>query len=85
MIGQMCWLYVGQTSGEKRVLHLRTEAGQPWRPYNECPELQVADYREPGGSLGWATYQKLLREGWRLLASTAPEANGGRFTYGGRR
>ncbi len=65
---QMCWLSLMGNSGEK-VLHLRTAPNQPWRPYTAFPEYAVADYRIPGGSKGWATYQKLRLAGWNLEPS----------------
>ncbi|MBD2004467.1 MULTISPECIES: hypothetical protein [Cyanophyceae] len=68
MMKQMCWLPVMGTSGEK-ILHLRTAPNQPWRPYTAFPEYAVPDYEIPGGSKGWATYQKLMSAGWNLVAS----------------
>lgn len=65
---QMCWLYLMGNSGNM-VLHLRTAPNQPWRPYTAFPEYAVADYRIPGGSKGWATYQKLRSAGWNLEPS----------------
>ncbi len=67
-MNQMCWLPVMGTSGEK-ILHLRTAPNQPWRPYTAFPEYAVPDYEIPGGSKGWATYQKLMSAGWNLAAS----------------
>jgi hypothetical protein len=69
MFKQMCWLPLRGSSGQK-VLHLRTAPNQPWRPYTAFPEYSVPDYLIPGGSKGWATYQKLRCEGWNLAAST---------------
>lgn len=66
MSGQMCWLSLTGGDGEK-VLHLRTQPSQPWKPYTACPGLAVSDYNIPGGSKGWATYQKLMRAGWALV------------------
>jgi hypothetical protein len=68
MLKQMCWLPMMGISGDK-VLHLRTAPNQPWRPYTAFPEYAVSDYRIPGGSKGWATYQKLRSEGWNLAPS----------------
>ena len=65
MFKQMCWLPGMGTNGEK-TLHLRTAPNQPWRPYQSFPET-VPDYPIPGGSKGWATYQKLRCEGWTLV------------------
>lgn len=69
MFKQMCWLPLLGTS-EQKVLHLRTAPNQPWRPYTAFPEYSVPDYLIPGGSKGWATYQKLRCQGWNLAAST---------------
>jgi hypothetical protein len=66
MLKQLCWLPMAGSNGEK-VLHLRTQLGEGWRPYTACPEYKVPDYKVPGGSKGWATYQKLLRAGWTLV------------------
>ena len=72
MLRQMCWLSHGD-NGEK-ILHLQTAPHQPWRPYTAFPQFAVSDYREPGGSKGWATYQKLLKAGWTLVPTArAPE------------
>jgi hypothetical protein len=63
---QMCWLSNSGPNGEK-VLHLRVGPQEPWRPYTAFPQFSVPDYREPGGSKGWATYQKLFKAGWNLV------------------
>ncbi|EKF00719.1 hypothetical protein FDUTEX481_08869 [Tolypothrix sp. PCC 7601] len=68
MQGQMCWLSSLGADGEK-ILHLQASPNQPWRPYNACREYAVPDYKIPGGSKGWATYQKLLKAGWTLVPS----------------
>ncbi|MCV3214997.1 hypothetical protein OGM63_15995 [Plectonema radiosum NIES-515] len=65
---QMCWLSKFGGDGEK-MLHLQTAPNQPWRPYTAFPQYAVADYKIQGGSLGWATYQKLLKAGWTLVDS----------------
>ncbi len=65
---QMCWLSKSDNSGEK-ILHLQTAPNQPWRPYTAFPQHAVPDYEIPGGSKGWATYQKLLKDGWSLVHS----------------
>ncbi|MBC6434208.1 hypothetical protein FM036_27750 [Nostoc sp. HG1] len=66
---QMCWLPKSGGNGEK-ILYLQTEPNQPWRPYTAFRGLTVPDYQIPGGSKGWATYQKLLKAGWTLVPST---------------
>ncbi len=63
---KMCWLSASGQDGEK-VLHLQTAPHQPWRPYTAFPQYSVPDYKIPGGSKGWATYQKLLKAGWTLV------------------
>lgn len=68
MRGQMCWLSQPGTNGEK-ILHLQIALNQPWQPYTAFRRYAVPDYRIPGGSKGWATYQKLLQAGWTLVPS----------------
>lgn len=68
MAGQMCWLSMNGSDSEK-ILHLRTQPSQPWKPYTACQAFAVSDYNIPGGSKGWATYQKLLRAGWEIVPS----------------
>lgn len=72
---QMCWLSKAGTDGEK-ILHLQTAANQPWLPYTAFPQFCVPDYNIPGGSKGWATYQKLLKAGWKIV----PNANVKQFS-----
>ena len=73
MTRQMCWLSSGQNDDDK-VLHLRMQPHQPWQPYPSFPQYAVPDYQVPGGSKGWATYQKLLREGWTLIPTAAAQS-----------
>ena len=68
MRGQMCWLSSSGAEGEK-ILHLQPAPNQPWRPYTAFRQFAVPDYRVPGGSKGWATYHKLMKEGWTLVPS----------------
>ncbi|MGF1480752.1 MAG: hypothetical protein ACFB4I_14910 [Cyanophyceae cyanobacterium] len=63
---QMSWLPISKTDKTK-ILHLRTHPQQSWQPYTAFPELAVPDHQVPGASQGYATYQKLRREGWVLL------------------
>jgi hypothetical protein len=72
MIRQMCWLSKFSGDGEK-ILHLQIATGQPWRPYTAFRQFSVPDYPIPGGSKGWATYQKLLKAGWTLVPSARAE------------
>lgn len=66
MSGQMCWLSKAGTESEK-LLHLRLQPHQSWMPYTAFPNYSVPDYQIPGGSQGWATYQKLMKAGWTLI------------------
>ncbi len=70
MSGQMCWLSPSGIDGTK-ILHIRLQPGQPWKPYTAFPGLSVADYPIPGGSKGWATYQKLFKAGWTLVPTAS--------------
>ena len=63
---QMSWL-VDRNNTTKMVLHLRESAYQPWKPYTSYPQYSVPDYKIPGGSKGWATYQHLRKAGWNLI------------------
>ena len=65
---RMCWLSKSGQNTEK-ILHLQTAPNEPWRPYTAFRQIAVPDYKIPGGSKGWATYQKLLKAGWTLVAS----------------
>jgi hypothetical protein len=69
MSRQMCWLS-RFGANEQKILHLRTAANEPWRPYTAFPQYAVPDYLIPQGSKGWATYQKLKQAGWVLVPST---------------
>ena len=65
MTGQMCWLSCFGTNEEK-ILHLRPDPNQPWQPYTTSRHA-IPDYPIPGGSKGWATYQRLIKAGWTLI------------------
>lgn len=61
--GQMLWKLVG----EDRILHLRHNASEPWRHYEEFP-----DYIQPdpqGFSKGIATFMALLKQEWTTVKS----------------
>ncbi|HIK17633.1 MAG TPA: hypothetical protein IGS53_20405 [Leptolyngbyaceae cyanobacterium M33_DOE_097] len=66
MPGELCWLPKFGVDGQL-ILHLRQTSHEPWKPYTAFPHLKVPDYRIPGGSKGWATYQKLFKAGWILV------------------
>jgi hypothetical protein len=70
MLKQMCWLPRLGNHHQEKILHLRTAPNQPWRPYTAFPQFAAPDYREPGGSKGWATYQKLRLQSWDLVATS---------------
>lgn len=73
---RMCWLSkIGDS--EEKVLHLQTAPNEPWRPYTAFGQYAVPDYKIPGGSKGWATYQKLSKAGWTLI----PTARANEFFY----
>ncbi|MDJ0568572.1 MAG: hypothetical protein QNJ53_05950 [Pleurocapsa sp. MO_192.B19] len=65
---QMCWLQ-DRNNRQTIVLHLREYIHQPWKPYTAYPQYSVPDYRVPGGSKGWATYQHLRKADWNLIAT----------------
>jgi hypothetical protein len=69
MLKQMCWLPRLGDHNQEKILHLRTAPNQPWRPYTAFKQFAAPDYREPKGSKGWATFQKLRLQGWDLVAS----------------
>jgi hypothetical protein len=73
MLGQMCWLSAFGADGEK-ILHLRRSPDEPWMPYTRMTGYAVPDYPIPGGSKGWATYQKLFKAGWTLIPSAQAHA-----------
>ncbi|NEP16683.1 MAG: hypothetical protein F6J97_07220 [Leptolyngbya sp. SIO4C1] len=68
MLKQMSWQSTKASDGHK-ILHLRFSSQQPWQPYTAFSELSVPDYPIEQGSLGFATFQKLLKEGWKLMPS----------------
>ncbi len=63
---QMCWL-VDKNNRTTMALHLREYAYQPWKIYTSYSQYSVPDYKIPGGSKGWATYQHLRKAGWNLV------------------
>jgi hypothetical protein len=74
MNGQLCWIPKFGGNGQL-CLHLRTTPHQPWKLYTHFPGLCVPDYPIPGGTLGWATSQRLLQIGWTLV----PTVQGSKF------
>ena len=63
---KMCWMMPADSTSNSanahKILHLQINPGDPWRPYTATP-YAVLDYPIPGGSKGWATYQKLRKAG----------------------
>ena len=78
MRGQMCWMPKLAGNGEK-ILHLRLNSWEPWKPYTAFPQYSVPDYRVPRGSKGWSSYQRLLGEKWTLVPSPDAVANAQTF------
>lgn len=68
MVQKMCWLRKSGANAEI-ILYLQTVSTEPWQIYTAFPQYAVPDFREPGGSKGWATYQKLIKAGWSLVSS----------------
>jgi hypothetical protein len=61
--GQMVW----KRTGDDRVLYLRHNDSEPWRPYEEFPQYVLP---EPEGfSKGIATFLALLKKDWIALKS----------------
>lgn len=61
--GQMLW----KLEGNDRVLHLRHDPSQPWRPYEEFPQYVLPD--PDGFSKGIATFLALLKKDWIAMKS----------------
>ncbi len=63
---QMCWKAEFCGTGEK-ILHIRLNPFDPWKPYKAFPTLAVPDYKIPNGSKGFATMQTLLKKGFSIV------------------
>jgi hypothetical protein len=61
--GQMLW----KLEDGDRVLHLRHNATEPWRPYEEFPQYVLPDPQ--GFSKGLATFIALLKKDWIAVDS----------------
>ena len=66
---QMRWQSKISGQDSEKILFLSPSGTVLWRPYNVFPQFAVPDYQIPGGSKGWATFQKLLKAGWELVPS----------------
>jgi hypothetical protein len=60
--GQMTWKLPDSSDC---ALHLRHDASQPWRPYQDFPEYFLPD--PPDFSQGYATFLALLKKNWECL------------------
>lgn len=67
-VGEMSWR---DFSGELfKILHVRLNSFDVWRPYTYYPWLWVADYPDLGEikhSRGMTTFHYLRSKGWKLL------------------
>ncbi|MBL1178424.1 hypothetical protein ACN4EK_01720 [Pantanalinema rosaneae CENA516] len=61
--GEMLW----KLEGDDRVLHLRHNSSEPWRPYEEFPQYVLPD--PDGFSKGIATFLALLKKNWTAMKS----------------
>ncbi len=61
--GQMLW----KLEGDDRVLHLRHNDSEPWRPYEEFPEYVLPD--PEGFSKGITTFLALRKKNWTATKS----------------
>lgn len=68
MLRQMAWLPARGADGTK-ILHLRLARDRAWQVYTAFSEYAVPDYPIKGGSKGYATFQKLLGNGWEMIPS----------------
>lgn len=71
----MCWRPSKGIIDGTKILHLRLNPQDQWKPYTSFPQYAVADYGVPKGSLGWATYQRLRECGWELVPSAWGDVN----------
>lgn len=61
--GQMLW----KLEGDDRVLLLRHDETEPWRPYEEFPQYCLPD--PAGFTKGITTFLALLRKDWTATKS----------------
>ena len=55
-------------------LFLKPEGRTSWSCYTNFPHLKKNNYKTPKGSPGWATYQSLLKKGWKLMPTITMES-----------
>jgi hypothetical protein len=74
----MRWMSETGSDECEKILYLQTLPGQPFKPYTDFPHLKAEDHFLPkvdgsgfeiAGSKGYATMQKLLKTGWKLVKS----------------
>lgn len=58
----MCWRHA--PGYDEKILHIWHTGG--WKPYFSTP-YHVSDYGIPKGSKGYATFQSLHRQGWKVV------------------
>lgn len=61
--GQMMW----KSSGEDCTLFLRHSAADPWRPYQDFPQLRQPDPQHV--SAGFSTFISLMKRNWETVQS----------------
>ncbi len=64
---QMCWRFVNNDRTKNRILHLRLNSNDSFRPYTAFKHLAQPDLDIPKASKGWTTYQFLRKAGWELI------------------
>lgn len=71
MIKQMAWLPIGLSGNGEKVLHLRENIGDAWKPYNQTrykqPDTILSGIKP---SQGFRTAQILLKQGWSYVATS---------------
>lgn len=61
--GQMLW----KLEGDDRVLYLRHDASEPWKPYEDFPQYFLPD--PPEFTKGIATFLALRKKDWTATKS----------------
>jgi hypothetical protein len=74
--GEMQWASgLGLSGNGEKILYLKPPGEANFKPYTACSLYKIPDHKIPGGSKGWATYQKLLKAGWKLLPSAGTDSD----------